>query len=172
MRPGIQLLLDSAEAFVLRLEALKTTRDIAWYPYNSMAALEHLDRLLTGPNRRLMDLIGNSDVLDIGCGDGELGFYLESFGCKVKAIDHPSTNWNQMRGVRELKQALGSNISIEEMNLDRQFQLEGRFGMAFFLGILYHLKNPFHALEELAQHCRYCVLSTRVARIEIGRAHV
>ena len=99
MRPDIQILLDNAEAFVLRLEALKTTRELAWYPYNSLAALEHLNRLLTGSNRRLMDLIGNSEVLDIGCGDGELAFYLESFGCKVKAIDHPPTNWNGMRAL-------------------------------------------------------------------------
>ncbi len=35
--------------------------------------------------------------------------------------------------------------------------------MAFSLGVLYHLKNPYLALETLANQSRYCVLSTRVA---------
>lgn len=32
------------------------------------------------------------------------------------------------------------------------------------LGILYHLKNPYYVLEELARATRYCALSTRVAK--------
>ena len=34
----------------------------------------------------------------------------------------------------------------------------------FFLGLLYHLKNPFYVLEALAQRAELCFLSTRVAR--------
>ena len=36
--------------------------------------------------------------------------------------------------------------------------------MAVLLGVLYHLRNPFYALEELASRASYCLLSTRVAR--------
>ena len=51
------------------------------------------------------------------------------------------------------------------MDLDSQFKLpEDVFGLAFLLGVLYHLKNPFYVLEALAKHARYCVLSTRIAQ--------
>ena len=39
-----------------------------------------------------------------------------------------------------------------------------RYSVAFFLGALYHLKNPYYALETLAKQASYCILSTRVAR--------
>jgi hypothetical protein len=46
-----------------------------------------------------------------------------------------------------------------------QFHLpRPRYDLAVFLGILYHLKNPMYAMEHLARHTRYFVLSTRVAR--------
>jgi hypothetical protein len=39
-----------------------------------------------------------------------------------------------------------------------------------FLGVLYHLKNPFYALEKLAHHSHFCFLSTRVARFSPNKA--
>ncbi|MFN9791985.1 MAG: hypothetical protein ACK57F_03725, partial [Pseudomonadota bacterium] len=45
------------------------------------------------------------------------------------------------------------------------FTLPGRhYRFAFFLGILYHLKNPFGALEALSEHAAHAVVSTRIAR--------
>lgn len=79
-------------------------------------------------------------------------------------IDNPSTNWNGLRGARLFKDTIGSTIQIVEMNLDEQFRIEGRFDLAFFLGILYHLKNPFYVLEQLARTTRYTFLSTRIMR--------
>jgi hypothetical protein len=73
-----------------------------------------------------------------------------------------------MAGVRALKKALDSPLEIRELDLDSQFTLEGRFGLALFLGALYHLKNPFYVLETLAKHTRYAILTTRVARFTPG----
>ena len=39
--------------------------------------------------------------------------------------------------------------------------------MAFFLGILYHLQNPFYALRELSRNARYAFISTKVAQVTI-----
>ena len=70
-----------------------------------------------------------------------------------------------MLGIRTLRNLLGSSVEILEADIDSQFTLPpNRFRLAVFLGILYHLKNPFHALERLAKSCDYCVLSTRIAR--------
>jgi hypothetical protein len=71
---------------------------------------------------------------------------------------------NRMQGLRSLAQSLGSQVHIQDVDLDGRFEVTRRYGAALFLGTLYHLKNPFYALETLARHARFCFLSTRVAR--------
>jgi tRNA (mo5U34)-methyltransferase len=138
----------------------------AWYPYHSLANFDHLERLLCGENRRLLRLIGDDPVLDVGAGDGDVAFFLESLGCRVHAVDHPIPNHNGMAGIRALKEALGSSVEIHAVDLDSQFALpEQQYGLVFFLGLLYHLKNPFYVLESLSKAARYCLLSTRVMRV-------
>ncbi len=143
---------------------------IAWYPYRSLSGLSLIEKLLTGPWRRLLALAGDDPVLDLGCADGELAFFLESLGLRVHAVDYPETNANGMEGVRALKEELGSSVEILGTDLDAQFRLPGhRYGLAFFLGTLYHLKNPYYAMETLAGCARYCVLSTRIAAFAADR---
>jgi tRNA (mo5U34)-methyltransferase len=157
-------LLGRARKFRLELKALKarlSPKDFAWYPYDSLSNLEHLDRLLTGKHRALIGAGG--PVLDIGCADGDLAFFLESLGCRVQVIDNPASSHNYMRGVRALKEALGSRVEIHALDLDAQFVLPAeRYDVVFFLGILYHLKNPVYVLEALAKQARYAVVSTRI----------
>ena len=134
-----------------------------WYPYDTLSALGHLEKLLTGANRGLLD--GRGRVLDMGSQDGELAFFLESLGYQVVAVDHPAYNHNGMRGIRTLKEAFGSDVEIHELDVDRPFTLpHDTYDLVFFLGILYHLRNPFYVLEELARRTSRCFLSTRVAR--------
>jgi hypothetical protein len=101
----------------------------------------------------------------MGSQDGELAFFLESLGYQVVAVDHPAYNHNGMRGIRALKAALGSAVEIHELDVDRPFTLpHDSYDLVFFLGILYHLRNPFYVLEELARRTTRCLMSTRVAR--------
>jgi tRNA (mo5U34)-methyltransferase len=135
----------------------------AWYPYDTLSALRHLEKLLTGRNRLLLD--GRGRVLDMGSQDGELAFFLESLGYQVAAADHPAYNHNGMRGIRALKAALGSRVEIHEIDVDRPFTLpHDTYDLVVFLGILYHLRNPFYVLEELSRRTTHCLVSTRVAR--------
>jgi SAM-dependent methyltransferase len=137
--------------------------DFEWYPSDTLSAFVHLDGLLTGGNRSLFS--GRKRILDVGCQDGEISFCLESAGHEVVAIDYPTYNHNGMRGMRALKPALGSSVQLYDMDLDRQFQLpSGDYDVAILLGVLYHLRNPFYVLEELARRASYCLLSTRIAR--------
>lgn len=163
---GQVLLLSSS--FRPKLEAARdrvTPRDFEWYPYDSLANIRHLDDLLTGPNRRIFELIGDGLILDAGGADGDLAFFLESLGCRVQAIDHPVTSHNSMAGIKALKAALGSQIGIHEIDLDDAFVLpDKQYAAVFLLGLLYHLKNPFYVLERLSKHVRYCFLSTRIAK--------
>ncbi|MGH9673578.1 MAG: class I SAM-dependent methyltransferase, partial [Bryobacteraceae bacterium] len=163
-------LLVLGRAFKARLDAIKKeTRetDFEWYPYDTLSALVHMDRLLAGPHRSLRHLMGDGPVLDIGCGDGDLAFFLESLGCRVTAVDHESTNHNGLAGIRRLKDRLGSTVGIAPIDLDSQFELpEDNYGAVFLLGVLYHLKNPFYALEKLSRHARHMILGTALATPE------
>ena len=177
--PDIQELVRQAQAFEKRLDQVKASlapQEIVWYPYRTLAAIPALEKLLTGPHRYLLDLAAGDPILDLGCGDGDpildlgcgdgaISFFFESLGCEVHAVDNPHTNHNQMRGFTAIRTALHSSVAFEAVDLDSQFRLpQDVFGLATFLGVLYHLKNPYYVLEALAHHARYCILSTRVAQ--------
>jgi SAM-dependent methyltransferase len=163
-------LVDAALRFRRRLDKIKAgIPGVQWYPYDSLMNFYPVRDLLAG--RYLMDLAGDKPVLDLGCGDGAVAFFMESLGARVHAVDNAATNYNGMRGVRALKDSLGASLEIHEMDLDGRFALpDAQYGLAFFLGTLYHLKNPFYALEAVARKTRYCLLSTRVARFTPGGA--
>lgn len=83
----------------------------------------------------------------------------------MQLLDNAPTNYNGLRGVKLLKQALSSSVEIYEADLDTQFSLpQQNYQVIFLLGILYHLKNPYYVLEKLAQATRYCFVSTRIAK--------
>lgn len=180
MKPSEDLQLATA-AFQGKLKEVKEslgTQDFPWYPYDTFGCATPLDALLM-PNagELLKKLAGDQPVLDVGCGDGALSFFLEKFldsGCRaIDAIDYPPTNHNGMRGIRRLKEALGSNVAIHSMDIDAGLNLpRPLYGLTLLLGILYHVKNPFHLLERLAEHSQFCLLSTRIAQRTPGGARM
>jgi len=157
-----------AAQFNQHLETLKSQIgpcSFDWYPNDSLASFEAFDAILSGKFRSLLNDPGDRSVLDIGSGDGHVAFFLESLGFRVTAIDHPETNYNRMRGIQKLKEVLNSHVEIVNADLDSRIHLPGsQFDFAFFLGILYHLKNPYYILDLLSRHARFCFLSTRVTR--------
>jgi 2-polyprenyl-3-methyl-5-hydroxy-6-metoxy-1,4-benzoquinol methylase len=137
---------------------------IEWYPYDSLSSAGHIETLLGGNHKYVMESARAEGVLDLGCGDGDFSFFLESLGLKVTAIDYGPSNQNGMRGVFALRDELGSNVTIEQLDVDKGSPLSGNFGVTFCLGVLYHLKNPFFLMSQIAQISQYCVLSTRTAK--------
>lgn len=162
-------LIQAAQQFREKLEAAKEKlgpQEFPWYPYDSFGYLRWFGQGWKGRLDTLKQLAGDEPVLDVGCADGALAFFMESLGCEVDAIDNPPTNHNGMQGVRTLKHALGSRVSIHSMDIDARFEPpREQYGLTLLLGILYHLKNPFYVLETLASHTRFCLLGTRVARV-------
>ena len=154
-----------------RKQALAPT-EFGWYPYGTMHNFPILNQLLTGNNRDfLKDTAQSGPIADIGAADGDTAFFLESLGYRMHAIDYAPTNYNSCRGIRLLKQSLASNVEILETDLDSQFTLpEQQYELVFFLGILYHLKNPYYVLESLARRARHAFISTRVTRYNIANA--
>jgi tRNA (mo5U34)-methyltransferase len=146
-----------------------------WYPYDSFANLFALERLRREAGLTLAQMAGTMPLLDLGTADGAMAFLFESLGYAVHACDHAATNINHMQGARRLAAALGSQVEIEDIDLDGGWVPKREYGLALFLGTLYHLKNPFAILERLSTRARYCFLSTRVAgwspdrTVELGR---
>ena len=140
-----------------------------WYPYSSLANFAIFDELLTGPNRDLRRLAGGRVIADVGGGDGDCSFYLERLGFDIQLFDFGPANFNGLEGARLAKEALSSSVQIVELNLDDRFELpESQYGLVLLLGLLYHLKNPFYALEAFSARSAYCLLSTKIARFAPG----
>lgn len=153
-------------AFKTRLAEIKRAiPSIPFYPHDTFGNLWHLEKMLRGERRDLARLAGGLPVADIGAADGDLAFFLEAQGLDMHIIDNAPTNCNGLAGARAVKEALGSKVAVHDIDLDTQFTLpQAEYGLVFFLGILYHLKNPYYALEMLARRSRHIALSTRVAQ--------
>lgn len=136
-----------------------------WYRYDSFPNLFYVQHLLKNSGCSLEELAGPAPVLDLGAADGALSFFFERLGHRVHAVDCAGCNINRMEGIRTLARRLESQIEIHHLDLDARFELPTHYGLAFFLGTLYHLKNPFYALEKISAHARFCFVSTRVARL-------
>ncbi len=107
---------------------------------------------------------GGKSIADIGAADGDLAFFMESLGNQYDICDFGPTNYNGLRGAHFLKERLTSSVGIYEHDLDSQFSMTRKYDLIFFLGILYHLKNPYYVLEKLCQHSKHLIVSTRICR--------
>jgi tRNA (mo5U34)-methyltransferase len=95
------------------------------------------------------DLTGKR-VLDIGAWDGWFSFEMERRGASVMALD-------SARNTRllEAKELLGSKIDYHVGDISRVTAKDvGTFDIVLFLGVLYHLKHPLLALENVCGMCR------------------
>jgi 2-polyprenyl-3-methyl-5-hydroxy-6-metoxy-1,4-benzoquinol methylase len=139
---------------------------VIWYPWETLSQLGVLDTFLQNDFDALKQIVGHDPVLDVGCGDGDIAFFLETLGMQVDAVDYAPTNNNALLGVHALKRKLGSSVRIHEVDLDTRPTLPtSNYGFTVMLGVLYHLKNPFLVLEALARASRYIFLSTRIASL-------
>lgn len=157
-----------AEKFETLLKQIKSEHELegfTWYAYGSMSNLQHLQSLLGKDVESIFKRNHDLPMMDIGAADGDMAFFLESQGFDIDILDYPPTNWNHLRGAKRLKELLESNVGIHELDLDSYFEIpRQKFGLILFLGILYHLKNPYFVLELFARHAREIILSTRIAR--------
>lgn len=159
---------ERAQRFWAEIRMLKLSRaepGFGWYPYESLSAVPTIAELIAPFFDELRPCIVSDAVADIGCGDGDLSFLFARLGCEVDAIDFAANNFNRMRGVESLRRMLGLRVQIYDVDLDAHPHFAREcYGLALFLGTLYHLKNPYYLLETLAYKTRWCLLSTRVAR--------
>ena len=139
----------------------------SWYPYDSLANVAHIHRLLTDRYPDIENLLHSGRLLDIGCADADLALFLERLGAQITAVDHTSTNYNGLRGAAALLRHFRSSIDLHDWDLDHSpppAVVGSRYDLALVLGILYHLQNPLQVLNSVALLARYAIVSTRVLR--------
>ena len=142
---------------------------------NGVRTPGHKDTAAEWEHLHLPDLAGRS-VLDVGAYDGFFSFEAERRGAaRVVASDHWVWNWpgSDARGNFELAwRTLGSrvqmrDIPVEEISPDT---LGATFDVVLFLGVLYHLRHPFLALEHVASVTReYLIVETVVDLVGLAR---
>ena len=162
-----QRTLVELETFRQRLDAIrartKPANGYPWSPYDCLQNAWIIGLILTGEHRSIFENLGEKAIADIGGLDGDMAFFMEHLGAAhVDMFDNPATGMNAMDGARRLKSELNSRVNLHEVDVDGRFTLTRDYDLVLFLGILYHLKNPFYALEEIARHARHIVLSTKV----------
>ena len=157
-------LAESARAFAPILHAAKTrSRDVSWYPYESLANFDHFAEHFVSSGREMFSKLKvGTRILDVGAADGDMSFFLSSLGAEVTIADNASTNFNDCMGMKHLQSTLDNNVSLIERDLDFSIEPLGSYDLAIFLGILYHLRNPMKALISLAESSETMVVSTAV----------
>lgn len=103
---------------------------------------------------RLPPLTGKS-VLDVGAWDGFFSFAAERRGAaRVLATDSFSWSgpgWGTRAGFELARGVYGSRVEDLDIDvMDLSPDRVGRFDVVLFLGVLYHLRHPFLALERVA----------------------
>jgi tRNA (mo5U34)-methyltransferase len=95
------------------------------------------------------DLTGKR-VLDIGAWDGWFSFEMERRGAEVLALDSAKNT-----RLLEARRLLGSRIEYRIGDICRLTWKDlGTFDIVLFLGVLYHVKHPVMALENVCGMCR------------------
>ncbi len=161
---SLEQLKNEAASFHSKMAQLRKTLvvDFPWYPYDIISNIWHIDPMLVGDLVNLLEPA--KTIADIGAADGDLSFFLETLGHRCDIYDNPATNMNGLRGAEALKKVFQSDVKIISCDLDTQFEISKKYDLIIFLGILYHLKNPFFVLEKLATLTKYMFVSTRIAR--------
>jgi tRNA (mo5U34)-methyltransferase len=114
-------------------------------------------------------------VLDIGAWDGFFSFECERRGAsRVVAADYYSwhgSGWGTKAGFTLAREALGSGVEDIDIDvMDLSPERVGTFDLVLFLGVLYHLRHPFLALERVASVARdRLILETVVDMVGLSR---
>jgi tRNA (mo5U34)-methyltransferase len=129
---------------------------------------------------RLPPRMDGWSVLDIGAWDGFFSFECERRGAgRVVAVDPACwsgppwgpNGWGTSRPFELARRALGSGVEDRDIDLlDIAPETIGTFDLVLFLGLFYHLRNPWLYLERAASVCRrLLVVETHADMLDFPR---
>jgi len=95
------------------------------------------------------DLTGKT-VLEIGCNAGFYSIEMKKRGAeRVLGIDFDSGYLDQARFAAQMT---GQDIEFREMSVYDVGDLQEKFDIVLFMGVLYHLRHPLLALDRIREH--------------------
>jgi SAM-dependent methyltransferase len=92
-----------------------------------------------------IDFFKNKNVLELGCGHGDIGAFFAELGANVLCLDGRA----QSVTLANLKHRKVNNFKCLQFNLENDFTEFGKFDLIINFGLLYHLKN-------VTDHLNYC----------------
>ena len=95
------------------------------------------------------DLSG-ARALDVGCNAGFYSFALASRGAEVLALDLDEHYLEQGRWASQFLDPEG-RVEFRQGSVYDLVEVEGRFDVVLFMGLLYHLRYPLLALDVVAE---------------------
>lgn len=96
--------------------------------------------------------VAGLDCLDVGCSSGFFSLELAKRGAHVLGIDHGEQTLAIQQATFAV-QTLGVEADILPWSVYDVTALDRRFDLVLFMGVLYHLRYPLLALDELAKVC-------------------
>jgi len=90
------------------------------------------------------------DILELGCGTGELANSLALCGAKVNAIDFSHSSITK---AKELQKMVKTNVQFEEKNI-LEFENKKRFDIVISLGALHHTIDARSGFAIATKHCK------------------
>lgn len=114
-------------------------------------------------------------VLDIGCWDGFNSFEAKRRGAaRVLATDHFAWSdqcWGSRESFELARVHLALDVEVRDIDIpDLSLDTVGAFDVGLFLGVFYHLRNPFAALERVGRLCeRTIVVESHLDALDLHR---
>lgn len=120
--------------------------------------IKALDILKVEADTILSDGVEGKSVLDIGAWDGFFSFQAEQRGAaRVVATDHfcwSGEGWGNRLGYDYVHERLNSRVESVDVDVNDLPEIGlGQFDVVLFLGVFYHLKDPYTGLEAAANMC-------------------
>lgn len=138
-----------------------TAPEITWFHSHtlpggeSFAGIKPADVLALEAEAIFQHGVAGKSVLDIGAWDGYFSFEAERRGAaRVLATDHfcwSGAGWGTKAGFDYVHAKTGSKVETLDIDVPQIARASvGTFDVVLFLGVLYHVKDPFRCLEQVA----------------------
>ena len=119
--------------------------------------------------------VTGQSVIDVGCWDGYNSFEAKRRGAaRVLATDHFAWSdacWGSRESFELARAHLAPDVEVMDIDVDEIApETVGTFDVVLFLGVLYHLRHPFAALERMASVCgKTIVVESHLDALDVDR---